>query len=209
MTGRPGGASAGAVLWLAVFTAVLIWSAIAPHDYLTWLLEVFPALLGAAVLGATRRRFPLTSLAYVLILGFSIILMVGGHYTYARVPLFDVLGRSLGWHRNNYDKLGHFAQGFVPAIVAREVLLRRDVVNGRAWLSFFVVSVCLAISALYELVEWGVAEVSGQAAQNFLGTQGYVWDTQSDMAMALVGAVAALLLLPRLHDRQIRRVKRR
>jgi len=207
MTERPGGTTAGVLLWLAVFTAVLIWSVIAPYDYLTWLLEVAPALLGIAVLGATRRHFPLTTLAYVLILGFSIILMVGGHYTYARVPLFDVLGRVLGWQRNNYDKLGHFAQSFVPAIIAREVLLRLRVVNGRAWLNFFILSICLAISALYELVEWGVAVVSAQAAQNFLGTQGYVWDTQSDMAMALAGAAAALLLLPRLHDRQLRRVQ--
>lgn len=194
-----------AALWLVIFFAVLIWSVIQPHDMLTWILEVSPALIGLVVLGITRRRFPLTALSYVLILIFSIILMVGGHYTYARVPLFDTFSAWFGWGRNNYDKLGHFAQGFVPAIIAREILLRLAVVNGRGWLNLIVLSLCLAISALYELVEWSVAMVSGEAAAAFLGTQGYVWDTQSDMAMALVGAIAALLLLGRIHDRQLAR----
>jgi putative membrane protein len=197
-----------AVLWLVIFFAVLIWSVIRPYDLPTWILEVTPALIGLAVLGITRRRFPLTTLSYVLILIFSIILMVGGHYTYARVPLFDTFSTWFGWGRNNYDKLGHFAQGFVPAIIAREILLRLAVVNGRGWLNLFVLSLCLAISALYELVEWSVAMVSGEAAAAFLGTQGYVWDTQSDMAMALVGAIAALLLLGRVHDRQLARLAR-
>ena len=197
-----------AASWLAVFAAVFIWSAWQPHDYPTWGLEVFPAVLGLVALGVTRRRFPLTVLAYLLILVFSIILMVGGHYTYARVPLFDQIGGWLGWQRNNYDKLGHLAQGFVPAIVAREVLLRLRAVNGRAWLNLFVLSLCLAISALYELLEWVVALLSAEAADSFLGTQGYVWDTQSDMAMALLGAALALLLLGRVHDRQMARLQR-
>ena len=195
------------LLWLVIFFAVLIWSVINPYDYPTWILEVFPALAGLLVLGLTRRRFPLTPLSYILILIFSLILMVGGHYTYARVPLFDDLSVWFGWGRNNYDKLGHFAQGFVPAIVAREILARLSVVNGRVWLNLFVISLCLAISALYELVEWAVALISKEAAASFLGTQGYVWDTQSDMAMALIGAIVALLVLGRVHDRQMHRLK--
>jgi len=195
------------LLWLVIFFAVLIWSVINPYDYPTWILEVFPALAGLLVLGLTRRRFPLTPLSYILILIFSLILMVGGHYTYARVPLFDDLSVWFGWGRNNYDKLGHFAQGFVPAIVAREILARLSVVNGRVWLNLFVISLCLAISALYELVEWAVALISKEAAASFLGTQGYVWDTQSDMAMALMGAIVALLVLGRVHDRQMHRLK--
>lgn len=196
------------LLWLVIFFAVLIWSVIDPYDYPTWILEVFPALVGLLVLGITRRRFPLTPMTYVLILIFSLILMVGGHYTYARVPLFDDLSVWFGWGRNNYDKLGHFAQGFVPAIIAREILVRRSVVNGRGWLNLFVVSLCLAISALYEVVEWIVALISEEAAASFLGTQGYVWDTQSDMATALLGAIVALLVLGRVHDRQIDRLQR-
>jgi len=194
-------------LWLAIFFTVLIWSVINPYDYPTWILEVFPALAGLLILGFTRRRFPLTPLAYELILIFSLILMVGGHYTYARVPLFEDLSIWFGWGRNNYDKLGHFAQGFVPAIIAREILVRLSVVNGRGWLNLVVVSLCLAVSALYELVEWTVALISKEAAASFLGTQGYVWDTQSDMAMALLGAIVALLVLGRVHDRQIHRLK--
>jgi putative membrane protein len=193
------------LLWLAIFLLVLGWSAIAPRDRLTWWLEVTPALLALLVLAVTRRRFPLTPLLYVLILVHAVILMVGGHYTYAEVPLFDWLAEIAGWQRNNYDKLGHFAQGFVPALVAREILLRLQVVRGRGWLRFIVVCIGLAISAFYELVEWWVALLSGTAAEAFLGTQGYVWDTQSDMAWALAGAILALLGLERLHDRQLRR----
>ena len=189
--------------WLAVFGLVLAWSAWQPADRYTWWLEVFPALLGLAVLLLTRRGFPLTPLACILVLAHCIVLMVGGHYTYARVPLFDWLGEWFGWTRNNYDKLGHFVQGFVPAVLAREVLLRKDVVAGRGWLNFLVVCFCLALSAGYELLEWGVALLSAQAADAFLGTQGYAWDTQSDMAWALLGAVLALLVLGRFHDRQL------
>lgn len=192
-----------AALWTAVFAAVLAWSAVAPTDRFTWFLEVVPAIVGIVVLAATRQRFPLTPLAYVLILAHAVILMVGGHYTYAEVPLFDWISSAMGWQRNNYDKLGHFAQGFVPAIVAREILLRLRVVNGRGWCAFLAACVCLAISAFYELVEWGVAAATGESADAFLGTQGYAWDTQSDMLLALVGAVAALVLLARLHNRQM------
>jgi len=190
--------------WIVIFLAVLIWSGIGPHDYPTWLLEVFPALAAAAVLWFTRERFPLTRLTYVLILIHCIILMVGGHYTYAEVPLGDWVRDAFDQTRNNYDKLGHFAQGFVPAIVAREILIRKNVVNFPGWRDFLTVCICLAISAFYELIEWWVALLSAEAADSFLGTQGYIWDTQSDMWLALLGAVGALILLSRLHDRQLR-----
>ena len=190
-------------LWLLLFGAVFIWSAIAPKDRFTWLLEVAPALIGLVLLVVTRRRFPLTPLLYGLILAHAVVLMVGGHYTYAEVPLFDGL---FGSERNNYDKLGHFMQGVVPAVLAREILLRLQVVNGRGWLALMVVSICLAFSACYELIEWWVAAATGEGAESFLGTQGYEWDTQSDMALALLGAVSALLTLGRLHDRQLRQL---
>jgi len=193
-------------LWLGIYFAVLIWSAIAPKDLFTWFLEVLPALIGLVALALTRRRFPLTSLAYALILVHCVILMVGGHYTYAEVPLFDWLRDAFHWQRNNYDKVGHVAQGFVPAILAREVLLRLHVVNGRAWLNFVVLCFVLAMSAFYELLEWAVASASGDSAVAFLATQGYEWDTQSDMGLALLGAVAALAMLARVHDRQLARL---
>lgn len=189
--------------WIAIFVAVLLWSGIDPQDYPTWLLEVAPALIAAAVLWFTRERFPLTRLAYILILVHCIILIVGGHYTYAEVPLGDWVRDAFGQSRNNYDKLGHLAQGFVPAIVAREILIRNEVVDSPAWRDFFIVCVCLAISAIYELLEWWVALLSEEAADAFLGAQGYQWDTQSDMWFALIGAVLALALLSRWHDQQL------
>lgn len=199
-------ASAQRPVWLAVYWAVLIWSAIAPKDRFTWFLEVLPALIALPVLAFTRRRFPLTPLTWWLILAHCIVLMVGGHYTYAEVPLFDRLREIFDLARNNYDKVGHFAQGFVPALVAREIVIRLDVIRGAAWRNFFVVCLCLAVSAFYELIEWWVALASEQAAEAFLGTQGYAWDTQSDMGWALLGAVLALTLLGRTHDRQLRRL---
>jgi len=196
-------------LWLVLFFGVLLWSAIEPKDRLTWWLEVLPALIGLVVLALTIRRFPLTPLVYWLILPHAIILMVGGHYTYAEVPLFDWLRDVTGDTRNEFDKLGHFAQGFVPALIAREILLRLTPLKPGGWLIFLVVCVCLAISAFYELIEWWVALASGQGADAFLGTQGYVWDTQSDMFFALVGAICALVLLSRTHDRQLSRLLQR
>jgi putative membrane protein len=193
-------------LWLGVFFAVLIWSGIRPKDYATWALEVFPAVIALAVLAATWRRFPLTPLVYWLILAHAVILMVGGHYTYAEVPLGDWFRDLTGGSRNDYDKLGHFAQGFVPAMITREILVRLGVIARRGWLGFIVVAICLAVSAAYEFLEWWVALLSDEAAESFLGTQGYVWDTQSDMFHAVVGAVAAMLLLSRVHDRQMRRI---
>ncbi|WP_111495653.1 DUF2238 domain-containing protein [Marinobacter bohaiensis] len=191
-------------VWSGLFAAVLLWSGIEPFDRLTWVLEVLPAVLGALALAVTRSRFPLTPLLYVLILAHCVILIVGGHYTYANVPLFDWLGDLFGWERNNYDKLGHFAQGFVPVMIAREIVLRLEVIRPGAWTNFFTVCFALALSAFYELIEWWVALASGQDAEAFLGTQGYVWDTQSDMLWCLSGAIVALLTLSRWHDRQLR-----
>jgi putative membrane protein len=192
------------IIWLVIFFLALAWSAWNPHDYPTWWLEVLPALLVLIVLFLTRERFPLTPLAYWLILIHSLILMVGGHYTYAEVPVGDWVRAWTGGSRNNYDKLGHLAQGFIPAIVIREILVRNSVVARRSWLAVIVVCICLAISAFYELLEWWVALLSDDAAESFLGTQGYVWDTQSDMFMALLGAILALFMFSRYHDRQIR-----
>jgi len=190
--------------WIAVFLAVLVWSGIGPKDYMTWCLEVAPAVIGGLVLWFTRDRFPLTTLVYVLILVHCVILMVGGHYTYAEVPLGEWAREAFDGSRNNYDKLGHFVQGFIPAMIARELVIRLGIFNSERWRNFFIVCFCLAFSAFYELIEWWVALLSDEAADSFLGTQGYVWDTQSDMGWALFGAVTALVLLGRLHDRQLR-----
>jgi putative membrane protein len=187
--------------WLLTYSLVFLWSAIGPRDYFTWILEVSPAVIALALLWFSYQSFRLTGLVYVLILLHCIVLMVGGHYTYAEVPLFSP--EMLGGERNNYDKIGHFMQGFVPAMVAREILLRLQVVNSKRWMEFFVVSICLAFSALYEMIEWGVAVLSGTSADAFLGTQGYVWDTQSDMGWALAGAITALLCLSYYHDKQL------
>lgn len=193
-------------LWAVIFLVVLIWSGIQPKSQATWVLEVLPAVIGALILVFTYQKFRLTTLLYVLILLHCIILMVGGHYTYAEVPLFDGL---FGAQRNNYDKLGHFAQGFVPALIAREIFIRKHVVNGRGWLNFFVICIAMTLSAVYELVEWGVAVISGEGADAFLGTQGYVWDTQSDMAMALIGALCALIFVSKIHDDQLAKLATR
>jgi putative membrane protein len=182
---------------------VLIWSGINPKDQFTWFLEVLPAMIGGLLLFFTRKTFPLTPLLYVLILMHCIVLMVGGHYTYAEVPLFDYFKEIFNSERNNYDKVGHFFQGFVPALIARELLIRKQVVNGKAWLNLFIVSICLAFSAFYELIEWWVALLSDEAADSFLGTQGYIWDTQSDMFYALVASILCILILPKWHDKQL------
>ena len=195
------------ILWLAVYFLVLIWSSINPKDYFTWLLEVLPALVGLFIMALTYNKFRLTPLTYFLILIHSVILMVGGHYTYAEVPLFNWIRDTFDMARNNYDKIGHLAQGFIPAVIAREILLRLEIVLKKSWLSFIVICICLAISAFYELIEWWAALLSGEAAESFLGTQGYVWDTQSDMALALLGAILSLLLLAKIHDNQIRNIK--
>jgi putative membrane protein len=188
---------------LGVGAALLILSGIHPKDRFTWFLEVAPIFVAVPVLLATYRRFPLTPLAYALLLVHAGILMLGGHYTYAEVPLGFWMKDAFGFARNHYDRIGHFAQGFVPAILAREVLLRNGVVRRKGWLFFLVTCVCLAISACYEFVEWGTAVASGSAADAFLGTQGDPWDTQWDMFFALIGSLTAQLALSRLHDREI------
>ena len=184
--------------------AILVWSVIKPHDLFTWFLETFPAMAGAIILAATYNRFRLTTLVYVLIWLHAIILLVGGHYTYAEVPLFNWIRDAFHLSRNHYDRVGHFAQGFVPAMIAREFLIRKSPLKRGKLLFFIVVSICLAISAFYELIEFGVSQATGSAGDAFLGTQGDVWDTQKDMALALAGAVISLLTLSGLHDRLLR-----
>jgi putative membrane protein len=176
---------------LATLVIAMLWSAIRPHDYFTWFLEVFPIFIALPTLVLTYKKFPLSNLVYVLVLIHAIILMVGGHYTYAEVPLFNWLRDTFHLGRNYYDRIGHFVQGFVPAMIAREILLRKNIVKNGRWLFFIVCAICLAISACYEFIEWWVALASGQGADAFLGTQGDVWDTQWDMFLALVGSVVA------------------
>jgi putative membrane protein len=178
------------------------------YDRPTWLMEVAPVFIGLPILYATWQRFPLTNLLYALLFVHALVLILGGMYTYARVPLGFEMQQWLGLSRNPYDKIGHFMQGFVPAIVAREILLRGQHVQGHKMLTFVVVCIALAISATYELIEWVAALMLGQGADEFLGTQGDMWDTQSDMFMALVGSITALLALGRWHDRQIRKLSR-
>lgn len=177
---------------LSLYLAVMVWSGWAPLERHTWVLEVFPAWIGLVVVATTWKRFPLSTVVLWLLLAHAVVLCVGGAYTYARVPLFDWIRDATGGARNNYDKVGHFMQGFVPAFVAREIFLRRRVTTSRAWTGFLAVCVCLSISVVYEWLEWGVAVGTGTDAESFLGTQGYVWDTQSDMLMAGIGAVCAL-----------------
>lgn len=196
-------------IWLVIFFSTLTWSGIEPKDSLTWLLEVLPAIIALLVLAYTRKKFPLTTLTYALILVHCVILMIGGHYTYAEVPLFDDLAQLMGSDRNNYDKVGHFAQGFIPAIVAREIFIRQAVINSQRWMNFLIICSCLGFSAFYELIEWWVALTSGEDADAFLGTQGYIWDTQSDMMYALIGAMTALFTLSRLHDKQLSSINRK
>jgi len=192
---------------LTTVVTVILWSRWRPYDPFTWWLEVSPALAGLALLLGTYRRFRFTTLCYTLIAIHICVLCVGGHYTYARVPFFDYLRPLFAWQRNNYDRVGHLMQGFVPAIIAREVLLRIQVLRRTKWLPFLVLSICLAISALYELIEWCTALLSGAAANDFLGSQGDVWDTQEYMCCALVGALVALVSLSALHNRAIRKLE--
>jgi len=184
-------------------TAVFIWSYFGPCDTFTWFLEVLPALLGGVALAWTYRRFKLTRMTYFLLAIHAIILMVGGRYTYALNPLFEWLKEALNLSRNYYDRLGHFAQGFIPAVLVREVLLRATPLRRGGWLFFLVTSVCLAVSAFYEFIEWWVAVATGDAADDFLGTQGDVWDTQWDMFLCMVGAIVSQLFLGRFHDRAL------
>jgi putative membrane protein len=185
---------------------VFVWSGIRPYDRLTWWLEVFPGIIGLIVLAATYQRFQFTTLTYTLIAIHICILCVGGHWTYAREPVFSWLRDHFHWQRNHYDRLGHFAQGLVPAMIARELFVRLKVLNRTRWLPFLILCVCLAISAFYELIEWWTALISGDAAVSFLATQGDIWDTQEDMLMALIGAICALVFLRPWHDRAMARM---
>jgi putative membrane protein len=196
------------LLLLLLGLPLLIASGIRPHDRLTWLLEVLPILIAVPILAATLRRFPLTPLAYRLIFVHALILMLGARYTYAQVPLGFWMQDWFGFERNHYDRIGHLAQGFVPAIIAREILLRLTPLRPGGWLFVIVAAVCLAISACYEFIEWWAALLGGVQAEAFLGTQGDVWDTQWDMFLALLGALAAQLLLSSVHDRQLARLPR-
>lgn len=187
----------------AIVIAVLAWSAIVPHDYFTWLAEVFPVLVALPLLYFTREKFPLTPLLYTLIAIHCVILIYGGHYTYALTPFGDWMRETFALQRNPYDRIGHLVQGFVPAIIARELLLRTSSIKPGKWLFAIIVLSCFGISAIYELIEWTAAVVTGTQAESFLGTQGDVWDTQKDMLCAGIGATLALLSLSRLHDRQL------
>lgn len=193
-------------IWLFIYFSFFIWSAINPKDYFTWFLEVIPAVIALFILAFTYRNFRFTPLVYFLILIHCLILMIGGHYTYALVPFFDIVKEVFEQGRNNYDKVGHLTQGFVPAMVARELIIRNSIINIEAWRNFFIVCFCLAFSAFYELAEWWIALIANDAADDFLGTQGYIWDTQSDMAWALFGSILALLLLRKYHDKQLKNI---
>jgi putative membrane protein len=188
---------------LAAVLIVLVWSGIGPADRTTWWMEVAPVLIAAPILVASKPRLPLTPLAYRLFALHAVILMVGGHWTYAEVPLGNWVRDAFGLARNHYDRVGHLAQGFIPAIIAREILLRKTPLRPGRWLFFLVTCICLAISACYEFIEWWAALLGGEAADAFLGTQGDVWDTQWDMFLATVGAIASQLLLARRHDREL------
>jgi len=195
--------------WILIilFLLGLVLSGIQPHDYFTWLLEVFPAIIGLIVLLLTFKKFKFSDLTYFLILAHCYILFIGGHYTYAEVPLFDWIKDTFEQSRNNYDKVGHFAQGFVPAMIVRELFVRKEIVKQGSWLSFLTVCVCISISVFYEFLEWLVAIIIGESADSFLGTQGYVWDTQSDMLYATIGAMCMVLFISKIQDKQIEKMK--
>jgi putative membrane protein len=188
---------------LGFFTLTLIWSIINPKEVFTCFLEIIPAIIGLLILALTFKKFRFTNFTYTLILIHSIILFIGGHYTYAEVPLFDYIKEIFHQSRNNYDKVGHFAQGFVPAMIIRELFIRKEVIANKSFFSFIIISICLAISAAYEWIEWFVSIITGDGGDAFLGTQGYVWDTQSDMLFATIGAITALLLFSKVQDKQL------
>lgn len=192
---------------IALFFIGLLLSAINPHDYFTWILEVFPGIIGLLILVFTFKSFKFSYLTYILILGQCYILFIGGHYTYAEVPLFDWIKDLLHQSRNNYDKVGHFAQGFVPAMIIREIYIRKEIVKQGFWLAFLTICTCISVSVFYEFLEWFVAIVSGQSAESFLGTQGYVWDTQSDILFALIGAICMIIFVSKFHDKQIAKIE--
>nr|WP_315151334.1 DUF2238 domain-containing protein [uncultured Flavobacterium sp.] len=193
-------------LMLAVFFGTLLWSVTNPNEGFTCFLEIIPAFIGVAILALTFKKFRFTDFTYLLILIHCIILFVGGHYTYAQVPLFDTIREIFHQSRNNYDKVGHFAQGLVPAMIIRELFIRKKVISHSSFFNFIIVSICLAISAAYEWIEWGVSLLTGEGGDAFLGTQGYVWDTQSDMLFATIGAIVGLLLFSKIQDKQLQQL---
>lgn len=192
---------------ITLFFIGLIVSGINPHDYFTWILEIFPGIIGLIILALTFKKFKFSFLNYTFILIHCYILFIGGHYTYAEVPLFDWIKEAFHQSRNNYDKVGHFTQGFVPALIVRELYVRKEVVKPGLWRSFLTICTCVTISVFYEFLEWFVAIKSGQSAEAFLGTQGYVWDTQSDMLYAFIGATCAIILLSKFQDKQIKEIE--
>jgi len=193
--------------YLTVLALLLIWSGINPKEQFTWFLEVLPAIIGVVVLIFTFKKFRFTNFVYTLIFLHCVILIIGGHYTYAEVPLFDYFQEVFNQTRNNYDKLGHFAQGFVPAMITREILIRKKVINSTSWLNFLVVCVAMAISVTYEFIEWFVSVITGEGGDSFLGTQGYIWDTQSDMLYATIGAIIALITCSKLHNKYLNKAE--
>jgi putative membrane protein len=205
MNENPSSISKLHIFLLVSLFCVLIWSAIKPHDYFTWFLEVLPALLAVGILAFFYRRFRFTDLVYIVVWFHCIVLLIGAKYTYAEVPLGFYVSDLFGWSRNNYDKVGHFMQGFSPALITREIFIRKDIVNGKWWTYFLAVCVPLAFSAFYEFVEWWVAVAIGDSAESFLGTQGYQWDTQTDMFMCMTASILALLLLSRFQDEEMSR----
>ena len=190
-------------IYIILFFISLIVSAIYPKEYFTWFLEVIPALIGFAILALTFKKFAFTNFTYFFILLQCIILFIGGHYTYAEVPFFDWIKEAFNQSRNNYDKLGHFAQGFIPAMIVRELFIRKKVIANKSYFNFIIVSICLAISAAYEWIEWGVSVCTGDGGDAFLGTQGYVWDTQSDMLFATMGALSMIIIFSKFQDKYI------
>lgn len=194
---------------IVLFFSGLIVSAIKPHDYFTWFLEIFPAIIGFVILCISFKRFPFSYFTYCFILVHCYILFIGGHYTYAEVPLFDWIKETFHQNRNNYDKVGHFAQGFIPALIIREIFIKQEIIKNKQWMNVLIVCMCIAISACYEFLEWFVAVVSGQSAEAFLGTQGYVWDTQSDMLYATTGAITMLIVLSKIQNSYIQKNHRK
>ncbi|WP_366183970.1 DUF2238 domain-containing protein [Flavobacterium ovatum] len=190
-------------IMLSLYFIILIWSAINPKEIFTWFLEIIPAILGLIILAVTFKKFRFTEFTYSLILLHCIILFIGGHYTYAEVPFFEYIKDVFQQSRNNYDKVGHFAQGFVPALITRELFIRKNVINNQSFFNFIIVCICLAISAAYEWIEWGVSLVTGAGGDSFLGTQGDIWDTQSDMLFVTIGAIVGLLMFSKIQDKQI------
>ena len=182
-------------LYIVLFLIGLVLSGIQPKEYFTWFLEVIPALIGGVILLLTYKKFQFTSFTYFFIVLHCYVLFLGGHYTYAEVPLFDWIKETFHQTRNNYDKVGHFFQGFVPAMIVRELFIRKEVISNKSYFNFIIVSICLAISAAYEWIEWWVSICTGEGGDAFLGTQGYIWDTQSDMLLATIGAISMLVFL--------------